>query len=391
MNLLMTTALLLTGATLGDAPVYESELIFPFDELHNHSSCIIEAPDGSLLACWYRGSGERSADDVRILGARKRAGQDGWTPPFVMADTPGYPDCNAVMVVDSQERLWMFWPTILDHRWESAVLKYRRSSDWVTGKGPPRWDWQGVRHITPNGFGERMTAAIDNLPDYVLASEYLTDYYRKRRDWAGQELYQRLGWMPRVHATHLGEGKWILPLYTDTFSISLMAVAEDDGETWKVSTPLIGYGNIQPSVVQRRDGSLVAMMRENGVTERIRISESHDGGMNWGPVGMMDLPNPGASVEVIGLANGHWALVYNDTTEGRHSLAVSISDDEGKSWKWTRHLERVEPGKGSFSYPSIIQGSDGMLHATYTYSVRDGKREGKSIKYVRFNEAWVRQ
>jgi len=33
--------------------------------------------------------------------------------------------------------------------------------------------------------------------------------------------------------------------------------------------------------------------------------------------------------------NGHWVLAYNDAEEGRHSLAVSLSTDEGKTWSHT--------------------------------------------------------
>ncbi|MFW6124626.1 MAG: sialidase family protein [Pirellulales bacterium] len=365
---------------------YESELIFPLEPWHNHSSCIVEAPDGGLLACWYHGSGERSADDVIIEGARKRPGQTGWSERFVLADTAGYPDCNPAMYVDSQQRLWLFWPTILDHHWESALLKYRIASDWQSVDGAPRWDWQGVLHITPEDLDERLNAAIDALPETLRSNPRAARYLEEVRRRAESELYLRLGWMPRAHPTRLSSGKWILPLYCDTFSISIMAITSDDGATWEVSEPLIGFGNIQPSVVQRGDGTLVAMMRENGPRNRIRISESPDEGRTWGPVGEMELPNPGSGLEVIRLENGQWALIYNDTVRGRHSLAVSLSDDEGKTWKWTRHLELVEPGQGSFSYPSIIQGSDGWLHATYSYHLPGGR---KSIKYARFTTGWV--
>jgi predicted neuraminidase len=75
--------------------------------------------------------------------------------------------------------------------------------------------------------------------------------------------------------------------------------------------------------------------------------------------------------------------VYNDTTRGRNSLAVSISDDEGKTWKWTRHLEKH--AQGGYHYPSVIQGRDGKIHALYSYFV-DG---GKSMKHAAFNEEWV--
>src|ERR1700730_19023497 len=66
--------------------LYEAELIFPPEHWHNHASCIVECPNGDLLVCWYSGSGERSADDVRVLGARKQAGSPSWSKPFLLAD-----------------------------------------------------------------------------------------------------------------------------------------------------------------------------------------------------------------------------------------------------------------------------------------------------------------
>ena len=53
-----------------EAPFLESEFLFPLEALHNHGSCIVELPNGDLLVCWYRGSGERTADDVAVMGAR---------------------------------------------------------------------------------------------------------------------------------------------------------------------------------------------------------------------------------------------------------------------------------------------------------------------------------
>ena len=68
------------------------------------------------------------------------------------------------------------------------------------------------------------------------------------------------------------------------------------------------------------------------------------------------------------------------------ALAVSLADDEGASWKWTRHLQRREPGQGSFHYPSIIQGREGEIHVTFTHHVPG---QGSTIMYARFNEAWI--
>ncbi len=164
-----------------------------------------------------------------------------------------------------------------------------------------------------------------------------------------------------------------------------MAISDDEGQTWFASQPLIGFGNIQPAVLRRDDGTLVAYMRENGPQNHIRVCESTDDGLTWGPVGISELPNPGSGLDGVRLANGHWLLVYNDTTSGRNSLAVSISTDEGHTWKWTRHLEQQEAG--SFHYPAVIQGADERIHVVYSYFVKDGK----SMKHAAFNEAWVQQ
>jgi predicted neuraminidase len=96
------------------------------------------------------------------------------------------------------------------------------------------------------------------------------------------------------------------------------------------------------------------------------------------------LPNPGSGLDGVRLSNGHWLLVYNDTTDGRHSLAVSLSEDEGKTWNWTRHLENDKAGR--YHYPAVIQGADGTIHAVYSYFVEGGK----SMKHAAFDEDWVK-
>ena len=98
--------------------------------------------------------------------------------------------------------------------------------------------------------------------------------------------------------------------------------------------------------------------------------------------------NHGSSVECIRLANGNWVLVCNDTVRGRHSLTALLSDDEGATWKWKRHLELWKPGEGSASYRSVMQARDGSIHATYSYSP---KGQGSCIKHAKFDEEWIRQ
>ena len=369
-------------------PEPRAELIFPLHGQHNHASGLVECPNGDLLVSWYRGSGERSADDVAVYGSRRRKGRASWSKPFVMADVPGFPDCNTCMMIDRHQRLWLFWPTILANTWESCLTNYRISTHY-TATGTPHWDWQGLILLKPADFHDEalklLDAELEKLKPQLnqLLTPKLKREIETLKQRLGSKLYQRLGWQPRCKPTVLPTGRILLPLYSDTFSISIMAVSDDDGKTWYASKPLIGFGNIQPSVLRRNDGTLVAYMRENGPRNHIRIAESKDDGITWGPVGVSSLPNPGSGLDGVRLKNGHWLLVYNDTTRGRNSLAVSLSDDEGRSWKWTRHLERHKTG--SYHYPAVIQGKDGTIHAVYSYSVKDGQ----SIKHAAFSETWV--
>jgi predicted neuraminidase len=370
------------GITLAAEPSLKAELVFPLHPQHNHAPGIVECENGDLLVSWYRGSGERSADDVAVYGARLKRGESKWSEPFLMADTPGFPDGNTAMFIDSQKRLWLFWPLVIANTWESCLTQYRISSDYQRD-GAPEWEWQGSIALRPIDFKEEMLKGFEarqKLSETPLRVANL----EARKAMLDDKLATRLGWQPRCKPTVLPSGRILLPLYSDTFSVSIMAISDDQGKTWSASKPLAGFGNIQPAVLRRNDGTLVAYMRENGRLRRIRVAESKDDGVSWSPVGTIDLANPGSGLDAVRLAGGKWLLIYNDTTQGRSSLAVSLSDDEGKSWKWTRHLERHE--SGSYHYPAIIEGRDGTIHAIYSYFVTGGK----SMKHAAFNEEWIR-
>ncbi len=375
-------ALSLTAlSATADEPRFESELIFPLDAQHNHAPGIVECPNGDLFASWYRGSGERTADDVAVYAAWKAKDSATWSEPFVLADTPGFPDCNTALFIDDRKHLWLFYPTILANSWESCLTNFKVASRF-DASGPPTWDREGLIFLKPADFGERARKQLD--AELGAFETLLNDEHRQElaemREKLGDKLFQRLGWQPRCKPTQLPSGRIVLPLYSDTYSISIMALTDDYGETWRASEPLIGFGNIQPAVLRRDDGTLVAYMRENGPRKRVRVCESKDDGETWGAVGLSELPNPGSGLDGLRLANGHWALVYNDTLNGRNRLAVSLSRDEGRSWSHTRHIED-EP-TGSYHYPAITQGQDGRLHVVYSYFVEGGK----SMKHAAFDE-----
>ena len=71
---------------------------------------------------------------------------------------------------------------------------------------------------------------------------------------------------------------------------------------------------------------------------------------------------------------------YNPCTGCRDPLVVSLSEDGGETFLYTRVLE-YEDGSQEFSYPTMRQ-DDGNIHVSYTY-----KRD--AIKHSIVTEDWV--
>ncbi len=366
----------------------DGKLIFPLQKEHVHGSSIVALPNGDLLSCWFQGSGERNANDVGIMGARLKKGKIKWSKPFLMADTPRHPDCNPVLFLNRKNKLFLVWIVVQANQWETSILKFRTSLDYKK-VGAPNWNWQDNILLKPDDFfAKEIAAKFKENPGIEMAwAEYAPEYEKMIIKASKDKKKRETGWMTRIHPLILENGKILLPLYSDGFNISITAISNDDGINWHCSLPMVGKGNIQPSFIRKNDGTIVAFMRDSGdAPGRVMISTSTDEGKSWSFATDSDLPNPGASIEVLRLNSGNWLLIYNDVEDGRYSLAAAISDDEGVTWKWKNHLENTT-GE-SFHYPSVIQADDGKIHVTYSYFLKEDK---KSIKHVSFFEAWVKE
>ena len=203
------------------------------------------------------------------------------------------------------------------------------------------------------------------------------DYARRLIEHSQDLYFSRMGWFTRTHPLQLPSGRILVPLYSDGFSFGIMAISDDGGITWSGSEPIVGAGGVQPSVVRKNDGTLVAYLRDNGPPpKRALMSVSKDDGVTWTPAMDSELPNPGTSLEVIRLRNGNWVMVYNDMERGRYSLVAAISDDEGATWKWKRHLDGspATPSTNQYHYPSVIQAKDGAIHVATATTCPRGRR-----------------
>lgn len=443
--IVVLAGLLLLGACATgshqDVPAvdFRGQIIFPYQSEHVHGSTIVELPNGDVLTAWFQGSGERWADDVRIMGSRLVKGDTAWSAPFLMADIDGFPDINPILFLDKQKRLWLMWYPVLANQWETSIPMYRLSEDY-NSPGPPKWNWQEVLLVKAGDKTERGIQPDDSFVKQV--DQQLRDYevylketlkpvmgdsawrqvepewnqYKRKMDslsrgknmirggklktktgWdessgLGYPVSRRLGWQTKNKAVFAGD-RMVVPLYSDGFDCTLFALTDDGGKTWAYSNPVLGGAGIQATVVLGRNGLLTAYLRDNGpAPNRMQRTDSHDNGFTWSIPKDDLLPNPGAGFDAVTLPNGDWLMVFNDQEEGRYNLTVALSDDEGKSWKWKKSIENdIRPGKRTSShYPSVCLGHDGRIHISYSYH-RGDIDPGKTVKYVTLTTDWIKE
>lgn len=305
------------------ATLVTSELIFskaPFKQCH--ASSLIELSNGHIMTVWFGGTHERHPD-VCIWGAVRDA--KGWRTPTLLADgiindSLRYPCWNPVLFKSKKGELLLFYKV-----------------------GPSPSEWWGMCKKSPDDgrtwFKPLQLAAgilgpVKNKPIYV-------------------------------------DGRIIGPSSTedgDTWHAH-MELSDDDGNTWS-KIPLdttTGYKLIQPTLLSLQDGIILALMRSD--QSFIVESRSSDKGTTWSKPAKTNIKNPNSGIDAVTLKNGLHVLVYNPANagkewfEGRSKLFVMVSAD-GEHWQDAYKLE--DNTSGEYSYPAVIQSTDGLVHITYT-------------------------
>lgn len=308
------------------ATVLLSEFIYeraPYPSCH--AATLVETRKGTVLAAWFGGTHE-SHPDVAIYLARKEA--TGWSEPIKVADgkVPGDRDYACYNPV-------LFQPS------KGPLLLY-----YKVGTGPQTW-WGMVttsnddgRHwSTPIRLPAGIYGPIKNKPLELPDGTILCGSSEEAHGW-------------QVH----------------------MEFSKDGVHNWSRTRGLNDpkqIGAIQPSLLSRGDHRLRAVGRTQ--QGRVFAIDSEDLGRTWGPMHLLDLPNPNSGTDAVRLEDGRYLMVFNNTPNGRTPLNVAVSSD-GEHWQ---PLLTLESDRGEYSYPAIIQTQDGLVHIAYTW-----KRE--RIRYV---------
>ena len=287
-----------------------------------HASTIVEVRPGELMAAWFGGTGE-GKPDVAIYSARKKDGR--WQPPIELVREPNTPTWNPVFFRAPDQLLWFYYKFGTSPREWSAGRKVSRDNGAT---------WSAPEHL-PAGLYGPIRAKPLVLPNGVIVSGTSVESYKS---WAA--------WIER---------------------------STDNGKTWTRHGPIVPPtgGIIQPTIVSMGGKRLRFLARST--MGRICVSDSADEGITWTPARPIDLPNPSAGIDAVRLKDGRYVMIYNHTERGRTPLNLAVSAD---AEHWTRFHD-LENEPGEYSYPAMVQASDGSLHITYTWQRR-------KIKYVNF-------
>ena len=309
---------LASAVLAADPAVLKSEFIFDPNPVPScHATTIVETKAG-LVSAWFAGTAE-GKPDVCIWSSRNTDGR--WTAPVKVAEGTPHPCWNPVLFQPTDGPLMLFYKV---------------------GPSPSTW-WGMLKTSTDQG---QTWSEAKKLPDGILGPI-------------------------KNKPVQLADGMILCPTSTETNAKpsdwrAHFELTRDLGATWTTAKPSsLGepvVDAIQPSILFLGGDKLMALGRSK--QKKLFAVTTEDNGRTWGAMSLLSLPNPNSGTDAVTLKDGRHLLIYNHTERGRSPLNLALSSD-GKNWSAAAVLEN-EP-KMEFSYPAIIQTSDGLVHVTYTW------------------------
>lgn len=313
--------------------IYE---IAPFPSCH--ASTLVEVAPGQILAAWFGGADE-GAPDVGIWASTRS--DDGWSAPVEVARHPEVPCWNPVLWKD---------------RVSGEILLFYKA-------GPNPDTWTGF--LKRSGDSGKTWSEAEKLPAGILGPIKNKPFQLDDGTLlCGSSVESWEAW-----------GCWC-------------EMTKDAGRTWLKGSPINLpdelNGIIQPTIFRAGPNKLRMLTRSKTAIGQVCASTSEDNGLSWTPAVRTELPNPNAGFDAVNLTDGRVALIFNPTTRktgGRGILTLTLSSDGGETWRNAIELEKT-PG-AEFSYPAIIQTSDGRIALTYTWKrerIRFAQIDPKMLK-----------
>ncbi|MCA9177639.1 MAG: exo-alpha-sialidase [Planctomycetales bacterium] len=244
-------------------------------------------------------------------------------------------------------------------------------------------------------------------------SDTARNVYLRRSDdnganWGEMVQISEPGWYCNNadRAVRLSTGRVLLPAHgphADTYvggaryrggDLHSFVFYSDDGfRTWhrsKNSMTAPGRGCHEPTIVERRDGSLLCLLRNTNQRQYFSVSE--DGGERWSTPRPTTLPSPESPALVKRIPKtGDLIVLWNNVASKsnwpRTPLSVALSRDEGESWSLVKDIDRREDYDAA--YPSLTFVGDEALIAYYTRSKKWKRDSEVTLRIYHVDQFYV--
>jgi predicted neuraminidase len=364
----------------------------PSPRVQAHAANLMVLPDDTLACVWFGGSME-GRSDISVFMSRLAPGSKQWSEPVQLSSDPDRSEQNPILFPAPNGDLWLLHTAQSAGHQDTAVVRRRISRD--NGQ-----TWGPTETVTDAPAGTFVRQPIQVQPD----------------------------------------GSWLLGIFRcvpvpgmawdGSLDDSAVLRSADEGQSWQRIEVPGSMGCVHMNIVPASDGGLLAFFRSRWA-DHVYRTRSSDGGLSWEAPQPTVLPNNNSSIQTLRLQDGRLAMIFNassaeDATGRRESLydelddhakattveasqapkrrafwgapraplTLALSEDDGLTWPWQRHLET---GDGycmtnnseqrlnrEYSYPSIRQSGDGALHLAYTVF-------RQNIRHARVMPAWITQ
>lgn len=181
----------------------------------------------------------------------------------------------------------------------------------------------------------------------------------------------------RCKPTFLKNGDWLLFAYDQLNDRYGYSITHDKGETYehyygaeKLGTP---FDEGMAYQMENGDVRMFARTYLGGFAECI----SKDNGLTWSEPVLSEVSAPSSRLYVEKLPSGRVLLIHNDHKTDRTNMTIKLSEDDGKSWKYSKCIDTRQ----DISYPDASY-HNGKIYLTYDL----GRTAEREILFTCFTE-----
>lgn len=305
----------------------------------------IEKTGSRLWAAWFSGGKyEPSIENYAVVAYSDDDGKT-WIDPYMVIECnteEGYRIFDPQLWLDNTGKLWLLWC----------------QDTYAKGTKPSDYDTTGEELERDYFCDLRQWAMVCENPD---ADEPV--WSKPRYLWKG---------LTKNNIEILSDGRWLVSIYdvTENFEFfSNTLISEDEGKTFVIKEGPVGQ-SCEPMTVEKKDGTLWFLTR----TWKGYLAEafSYDNGETWTDCVLTDIPNPSTRFFLGRLKDGTLILINTPiaTLGERRTMVVSLSEDEGKTWKYDFMIDE----RRGVSYPDFATDDEGNIYIIHDCQ-RDNRQE----------------